>query len=339
MRAAGEDDVDAASWKRRKKIMIFYTHKKRKQVDGRIVFGMTMAALFMTVFLSHYGFSAGPGQETFSSPAEAFKAMVNALQDNNPNELTAIFGRDKKELFADDEGNGQDGREWFLNAYEKKNRVEIMGGNKAVLYVGNDDWPWPVPVVRVGEKWRFDSPGGEEEILARRIGQNEISAVQVCLAYVDAQQEYAQNHRVSGLPEYAQRFTSEPGQDDALCSGSEENDQAYPMGPLITGACRVEAGQTQPESDVEPYYGYYYKILTKQGPDAFGGAYDYIVKGRMVGGFALVAYPAVYKSTGVMTFIVNQDDVVYEKDLGEGTIKTAEAMTTFNPDPSWAEVD
>jgi hypothetical protein len=320
-------------------IMVFYTYKENKKWTKGVVLRIMLAALLILAFISDYCFAAEPNQETFSSPAEAFKTMVAALKTGNANELTAIFGPDEKDILSTDHGTDKKSCGRFLKAYEEKNRVETVDENHAVLYVGKEDWSWPVPVVKVGERWQFDTKEGKEEILARRIGRNETAAVQVCLAYVDAQEEYAQTHRADELPEYAQKFVGGTGKDNGLCSNAKEGGKQSLLGPLLADASRAEDNETRLAGDAKPYHGYYYKILKKQGPDAPGGAYDYVVNGMMVGGFALVAYPAFYNSSGIMTFIVNQDGVVYQKDLGKDTGKTAEAMVAFNPDQSWKEVE
>ena len=209
-------------------------------------------------------------------------------------------------------------RERFVGAYEEKNRMEGAGTEKVVLYVGNDEWPFPVPVVNEQGSWRFDSKEGRQELLARRIGRNELSVIQVCLAYVDAQREYALKDRDGdGLLAYAQKFGSTPGKKDGLYWKAKEGDEQSPLGPLAAAA--QKQGYTGRKKGDKPtaYHGYYYRILNGQGKDAPGGAYDYVVKGKLIGGFALVAYPAQYGSSGIMTFIVNHDGVVYQKDLGK----------------------
>jgi hypothetical protein len=319
--------------------MNIYTHNKGNKRASETVARVLWAALLMAVFVSEYCYAAEAVQETFSSPDEAFQTMVAALEAGNDNQLKSIFGPDEKDIISQVQGAGKETLEQFLKAYEERNTIEIVHEEKAVLYVGKKEWPWPVPVIKVGGRWQFDTKGGKEEILARHIGQNEIAAVQVCLAYVDAQEEYAQNHRAHGLAEYAEKLVNQTGKDKALCSTAKQAEETEPLGPLIAGACEAEASGSQSAAPARPYHGYFYKILKKQGPNARGGAYDYMVNGMMVGGFALIAYPAFYQSSGIMTFIVNQDAVVYQKDLGKDTEKTAEAMTTFDPDPSWTAVD
>ena len=279
-------------------------------------------------------------QLTFASPEEAVRAMVEALSSNDLKALEAIFGPGSRDLITSGDSTAdQSDREQFLKLYGKKNRLE-QTADKVVLSVGNEDWPFPIPVVKKGAFWRFDTKEGGEEILVRRIGRNELSAIQVCLAYVDAQQEYALKDRNGdGFLEYAQKFASESGKKDGLYWKVKEGDEQSPLGPLVVEA--EEEGYTGKKSGGKsiPYHGYYYRILKGQGKKAPGGAYDYMVKGKMIGGFALVAYPAKYGSSGVMTFIVNHDGVVYQKDLGQDTEKAAQAIKLFNPDSTWKKVE
>jgi hypothetical protein len=202
-----------------------------------------------------------------------------------------------------------------------------------VLVYGDDDFPFAIPIVKKGEQWHFDTDAGRSEILARRIGRNELATIQVCLAYVDAQREYGSTDRDGdGLFEYAQKFRSTPGKEDGLYWPSEPGQPESPLGELVADA-RSEGYAGKPQGS--PYHGYLFKLLKAQGPHAEGGAYDYVVRGNMIGGFALVAYPAQYGVSGIMTFVVNHDGVVYSKDLGPNTTKLAAAMTRYDPDSSW----
>jgi hypothetical protein len=273
-------------------------------------------------------------QRTFASPEEAVKAMIEALKSNDVKALEAIFGPGSKDLISSgDPVADKTLRERFVKDYEEKNRLE-QTEDKAVLSVGNDDWPSPIPIVKKDGQWRFDPKAGREEMLARRIGKNELSTMQVCLAYVDAQREYFRKDRDGdGILEYAQKFGSDKGKKNGLFWKVQEGEEQSPLGPLA--AVAYKAGYRKKGENPEPFYGYYYRILTGQGKNSPGGAYDYMVKGNMIGGFALVAYPAKYGVSGVMTFIVNHDGVVFEKDLGENTEKTAQAMKLFDPDSTW----
>jgi hypothetical protein len=252
--------------------------------------------------------------------------------------LEATFGPGSKDLVTSgDPVADQTGRERFLQLYDEKNRLE-QTPDKAVLYVGNLDWPSPIPIVKKDGVWRFDAKEGKEEILARRIGKNELSAIQFCLAYVDAQREYALKDRdANGLLEYAQKFKSDPGKKNGLYWEAKEGEPQSPLGPLAAAA--QKQGYTFKGGKPIPYLGYYYRILKGQGKNAPGGTYDYVVQGKMIGGFALVAYPAKYGSSGIMTFIVNQDGVVYQKNLGSDTENEAQAMKLFDPDSTWKKVE
>jgi hypothetical protein len=225
-------------------------------------------------------------------------------------------------------------RNRVIEAYDAKHQVVMEGTDKAVLIIGHEDWPFPIPLVRKDGTWRFDTAAGREEILYRRIGRNELSAIQACLAYVDAQQEYAERG-IAGNGVYAQRIVSEPGKKDGLYWPAQPSEDDSPLGELAASAASegYRVGQQR-----APYHGYYYKVLTRQGPNAAGGALDYIVRGRMIGGFALVAYPAEYRNSGVMTFLVNHRGDVYEKDLGPNTAHIVAGITAFNPDNTWRRV-
>ena len=281
-------------------------------------------------------------QKTYKSPEDAVNALVDALRANNEKELLAIFGYGpgaKQLISSGDEVADRAGRERFLQAYEEKNRIVKVDGNKAVLELGNEAWPFPIPIERVGKDWRFSTKQGREELLNRRIGKNELSAIQVCLAYVDAQREYASKDRNGdGVLEYAQKFLSDPGTKDGLYWETKEGEEQSPLGPLI-GEAKKEGYKKKSGHEPTPYHGYFYKILKAQGKSAPRGAYNYVIDGRMTGGFAMVAYPAEYGSSGIKTFIVSQDGVVYEKDLGKNSESIAQGMKKFDPDRSWRKVE
>jgi hypothetical protein len=281
-------------------------------------------------------------QYTFGTPEAAVEAMVKAFRNNNEaelyTELYTLFGSGSGSMISSgDKVADRESRAKFLRLYDEKNRVEITGDRKAVLHVGNNDWPFPIPLVKIGNNWSFDTKRGKEEILSRRIGENELGAIQTCLAIVDAQREYAAVDRDgNGLLEYARKFTSTSGKMDGLYWEAKPGEQPSPLGPLVAKA-RNE-GYKKGEKPV-PYRGYFFRILTAQGKDAHGGAYSYLVKDKMVGGFALVAYPASYGVSGVKTFIVNHEGVVYEKDLGAKTAKQAQSMKAFSPDKTWGKAE
>jgi len=287
---------------------------------------------------AHSTMAAGVPQKSFASPEEAVSALVDAVKSGDESAMHAVLGPYSGKLISSgDPVQDQQNRERFVSAYGVANKIELQGSTKAVLVIGKDDWPMPIPLVKSGGSWRFDAKQGKQEILNRRIGRNELSAIQVCLAIVDAERDYSvQDPEGAGVPRYAARLVSTPGKRDGLYWETASGEQESPLGPLLAAAAREGYTRT-PFATLVPYHGYYYKILTKQGKDAPGGAYDYLIKGEMLGGFGLLAYPAYYRASGIMSFIVNQDGVVYEKDLGKDTASIAAKMTIFNPDSSWKE--
>jgi hypothetical protein len=271
----------------------------------------------------------------FPTPEAAAEALVSAARVAGDQAVLEVLGSDASDLVnSGDEVADRNLRDDFLKGYEAKHGFEREGDAKAVLVIGEDDYPFAIPLVKAGEQWHFDPQAGRDEILARRVGRNELAAIQVCLAYVDAQREYAAIDRDGdGLYEYAQHFLSAKGKQDGLYWPTEPGEPDSPLGELI-GDARAE-GYRGEQGKPTPYHGYFYKILTKQGPHADGGAYDYLVRGRMIGGFAMLAYPAEYGTSGITTFVVNHDGVVFSKDLGEDTAKLGKAMTSFDPDSTW----
>jgi Protein of unknown function (DUF2950) len=282
--------------------------------------------------------AAAAKQKTFSSPEEGIKALIDATKKNDMKEILQILGPEAKPfLETGDPVSDRETRERFVKSYEESNKLVKSGDTKAVLEVGKDAWPLPIPLVKENAGWRFDTQEGKEEIVNRRIGRNELDVIQVCLAVVDAEREYYQRDPDGDkLLQYAQKFISTKGKRDGLYWETKPNEQPSPLGPLVARA-RGE-GYKGADGKPIPYHGYYYKILTGQGKDAPDGAYDYLVRGKMMGGFGMVAYPAQYGSSGIMTFIVNHDGVVYQKDLGAKTASVAQSMTKFNPDKTWTAV-
>lgn len=275
-------------------------------------------------------------QKTFASPAAGVAALVAAVKTNDQATLRAILGADGEALISSgDTVADAKNRARFVAAYERANAIEMKDDARATLVVGRDKWPLPIPLVKAGGAWHFDTLAGEREILDRRIGRNELAAMQVCLAIVDAEHEYvAKDQDRNGVLEYASRFVSTPGQHDGLYWEPEPGQRPSPLGPLIAAAAK-EGYAAQGKATLAPYHGYFYRLLTKQGKDAPGGAYDYVVGGKLIGGFAVVAYPARYGVSGIMSFMVNHDGVVYQKDLGENTAAVAVAMRRFDPGPGW----
>ena len=279
-------------------------------------------------------------QKTFASPEEAAAALMAAVRAKNVPDLLAVVGPSSGEwLFSGDKVADASDWEKFLAAYDQKNAFE-KSGDKATLTVGNDAWPFPAPIVKKADKWSFDAAAGREEIINRRIGRNELNTMQAMMAVVDAQREYAaKDADGNGFADYAKRFRSSPGKKDGLYWPTEGNAPQSPLGPLVAVASREGYGKQAKDAPKAgqqvPYQGYYYRILTSQGKGAAGGAYDYIVGNRLLGGFAVMAWPASYRNSGVMTFVVNHDGVVYEKDLGPQTAAIAAGMTRYNPDATW----
>ena len=305
-------------------------------------FGLVIIAAVMTFAgFCQLVFAADANQKSFKSPEEAVRALSDAVKGNDTKELLTIFGPEGKELISSgDKVADETGRERFIKAYEEMNKLVSENDTKVILHVGKGDWPFPIPVVKRGEYWLFDTMAGREEILNRRIGRNELNAIQVCLAYVDAQREYILKDRDEDkLLEYAQKFQSRRGKKNGLYWEAKEGEEQSPLGPLIAKAAREGYIGRRLLGRRNPYHGYHYKILKAQGKNAPGGEHDYIVEGKMIGGFALVAYPDEYGNSGVMTLIVNQDGVVYEKDLGKETEKTARAMKKFDPDETWKKAE
>jgi len=283
--------------------------------------------------------TATAAQKSFASPEAGITALVEAVKANDQPMLRGILGPHGKKLISSgDTVADQQSREAFIKAYSEANKLMPEGDQQAVLVIGQDEWPMPIPLVRSPAGWRFDTPQGEKEILTRRIGRNELAAIQVCLAIVDAAQEYA-TLDVDGdrIPEYAPRFVSTPGKHDGLYWPTVADEPLSPLGPLLAAATR-EGYTNSVTRPLAPYHGYFYQILTKQGKDAPGGARDYVINGHMIGGFAVIAYPARYGVSGIMSFMVNQDEVVYEQNLGQNTATIASKMTIFNPDAKWRQV-
>lgn len=272
-------------------------------------------------------------QKFFATPEAAAQALADAVRARDPQALLAVVGPASRDWLLSGD-RVADRNDWakFLAAYDRKSAIRRDGDTKAVLVVG-DDWPFPAPLRKWGDRWAFDAAAGREEIINRRIGHNELDTVQTLLAIVDAQREYAAadpDH--SGFEDYARRFISSDGKKDGLYWPTPPGARSSPLGPLVGDATREGY---RAKGGPRPYHGYYYRMLMAQGQDANGGAYDYLVNGQLIGGFAVVAYPAKYGVSGVMTFVVNHDGVVYEKDLGKTTVTAAAKMARFNPDKTW----
>ena len=283
------------------------------------------------------------GEQSFSSPEDAISALVAAARNNDTNAIHLIFGPVGHALISPDVVQATDEFKMFVQRLTEKTQLIRNSESNATLELGTDGWPFPIPLVKQGAEWNFDTAAGAEEILARRVGRDEMGAINVCHAYVDAQHEYASQDRMAdGVLAYAQFLRSTPGTHDGLFWPADQpgGTGVSPLGPLVAQA-RGEGYQHTAKmlnDEQAPYHGYYFKILTRQGRHAPGGKYNYLINGRMMAGFALVAWPAAWGNTGVMTFVVSQQDKVYQKNLAAKTVKTAEAMTTYDPDDSWTPV-
>ncbi len=276
-------------------------------------------------------------QRAFASPQEAVSALIDAVKGDRLNDVVALFGPDGKELAdSSDVATGRRNREIFTAAVAEGWRLEDQPGKGKVLIIGHESWPFPVPLVKRASGWQFDTAAGKEEILARRIGRNELAVIHACHTYVAAQHLYAQQAHDGKAPGiFAQQFASTPGKQDGLYWPAARGQKRSPLGDLIAQAAEEGRSLDSAAAKPQPFHGYFFKILTGQGASANGGAKSYLVSGGMSGGFALVAWPVQYDVTGVMTFIVNQDGVVYQKDLGPSTPATASAMAVYDPGTAW----
>lgn len=285
-----------------------------------------------------FGSATAFAQEQFDSPDAAIDALVSAARDGNQAVLLEILGPEGEAVVSSgDEVADRNARDQFLASYDEKHRLVSNGDDLSILVMGAKDWPFPIPLVATDGRWEFDTEAGLEEILLRRIGRNELAAIQADLAYVAAQSDYAAlavDER--SPPSYAQRIVSRQGEKDGLYWPSADSEAQSPLGALFAEA---SAEGYEFDGSPKPYHGYTYRILTRQGPDATGGAFDYVVDGKMIGGFALIAAPAAYANSGIMTFMVNHDGVVFQKDLGTDTLERAQAIEAFSPDSSWTEVE
>ncbi|MET3968348.1 DUF2950 domain-containing protein [Bradyrhizobium sp. S3.9.1] len=280
--------------------------------------------------------SAAQAQQSYKTPEDAAAALAAAVK-SGPGDILKVLGRAAEDIVSSgDEVADNDIRQRFTSMYDAKHGIKAEGNKTATLILGPDDFPFPIPLLNTKTGWAFDTDEGRIEVLRRRIGRNELDAIQTALAYVDAQNEYADKDRGEGAGVYAQRFLSTPGKKDGLF-WRDDNDPS-PLGALVAEASAEGYKQGTGEAPA-PYHGYYFRILKGQGSDAAGGALNYVVKGKMIGGFGLIAWPAEYGNSGVMTFLVNHAGTVYQKDLGNRTAVVAERTTLFDPDQTWKKVD
>ena len=280
----------------------------------------------------------GAGAKVYPDPEAATDALVAAARSGDVKPVLSVLGdRAKAFLVSGDPVSDRAALAWFVDYYDRSHALLSPEDSTRTLAIGDDAWPFPIPLVKGKKGWSFDTAAGEQEILARRVGQNELDVIQVCIGYVEAQRDYlARNPEGAPVPHYADRLLSTQGKRDGLYWNSGPGEPESPMGPAVAGA--VGKGYTLQRGKNAPYRGYHFRLLTAQGPHAPGGAQDYREGGKLTRGFALVAYPASYEKTGVVTFLVNQDGVVLEKDLGPKTAKIAGSMTRYDPDPTWKSV-
>jgi hypothetical protein len=292
-------------------------------------------AILLTVWFPTRSVAQQTGQKTFSSPEDASHALVTAAHSNDEKTMLDILGPDGKQIVSSgDDAEDASSRANFVEKYQQMHRLVKEPDGTTTLYIGAENWPTPIPLINRGKSWFFDTKAGKQEILYRRIGQNESSTIRVCQELVTAQKEYfAAQHG-----EYAQAIFSDEGQRNGLYWKAVDGAPESPIGPLVAAAVAegYAKGQAGPPT---PYQGYYFRILTRQGKDGRSGAKKYVVNGKMTGGFAFVAYPAEYRSSGVMTFIVNDDGVVYEKDLGKKTDVVGKNMKEYKPNSSWHQAE
>ena len=295
------------------------------------------SALLSAALLIFAGASVALAQEKYATPEAAVDALVASAKSGGEKAGLVVLGPGSGDIISSGDKVSDDAvRARFVNSYDAKHEIKMQGDNKATLIIGDNNYPFPIPLLRRAGKWSFDTEAGRLEILARRIGHNELDTIQTALAYVDAQDEYASKDRTGeGAGVYAQRLISEPGKKDGLYWPTTQGEEESPLGELFA----LASHEGYVSGAHAPYHGYYYRILTRQGPHATGGAVDYVVNGKMFGGYALVAYPDEYRNSGVMTFIVNHLGQVFQKDLGPDTANIAQRMTSFDPDPSWKKVE
>jgi Protein of unknown function (DUF2950) len=297
-------------------------------------------AILLLVLIAPLALAQQGNEKTFATPGDATLALYTAVKSGDTQTVAAIFGSSSNDiLHTGDDVADKNMADNFIRRYEQMHRVVIEPDQTATLYIGAENWPFPVSIVKNSSgAWYFDTESGKKEILQRRVGTNENDAIEILHALVDAQNDYAsQTHDDDKTKHYALKFISDEGKQNGLYWKTADNAPQSPIGPLLVSA--TNEGYTPQQGKQAPFHGYFYRILTKQGAAAKGGARDFVVDGKLARGFAFVAYPAAYRNSGVMTFIVNQDGVVYEKDMGPQTSETAAAMKEYNPDGTWEQVD
>lgn len=317
--------------------------KNHRSIEHRFASrSMNLVALIAIAFGGANVALAQTQQQLFASPEEATRALVTATQAKDQSSLARIFGPGIKDLLSGDTVSDANDLSDLSAFISEATKLKKDSDQKVTLMVGNDEWPFPVSIIKTGDRWRFDTENGVEEVHARRIGGNEIDTTVACRAYALAQYDYFNNGDWDGdqVSEYAIKLLSSPGKKDGLYWEVVGDEEQSPLGPLVARA--VDEGYTRKKGTgtqtAAPFHGYYFKILTRQGTSAPGGAYNYIINSNMIAGFALVAYPAKWNNSGVMTFLVNQEGRVYEKNLGPRTTEIVSAMAEYNPDSTWSLV-
>jgi hypothetical protein len=310
----------------------------RKRADRALAAWMAIGILLLGALADRPALATSQEpQATFGTPEAAVEALLTALKNNDEEALLAIFGREHADkLLSKDKAAAQPSRQRLYEAAQEARTLRKDSDDRIVLVIGREAWPVPIPLVREGNAWRFNTDEGIEEILSRRIGENELNAIEVCRAYITAQWQYARTIRdTSAVRKFAQRLGSSPAKQDGLYWDAASDGEVSPFGPLVAEAAPYLKGR----KPGDPYKGYYFKVLTRQGSNVPGGRYNYVINGNMIAGFAMVAYPAEYGNTGITTFVVSHHGKVYQKDLGAKTRTMAEAMKEYNPDKTWKEVE
>ena len=305
-----------------------------QQIRSKAATCFAVLAASLALFTAWIPDAPAAQQKTFATPEEAMNAFGDAVATSDGDAMKALLGADYRTLIPQ---VGADIRYRFLAAWAKAHAIKPEGDAKAVIAVGDDGWTLPIPIVKTAQGWQFDARAGAEEMRIRRIGRNELTVMKVMLAIFDAEKEYAlKDHNGDGVLEYATKLASSAGKQDGLYWPTKADEEPSPLGPAVAAARAAGSGGGSADAG---YHGYRYKLLTGQGKNAPGGAYDYTVRGRMIGGFAVVAWPVKYGDSGVMTFIVSHDGVIYQKDLGSDTATRASAMTRFDPDSTWQKTE
>jgi hypothetical protein len=321
----------------------------RDDIRERVASRLTLKVLLLGLLVAGFGnsrpaFAQEPGQKTFSSPAAAADALIAATHKGDQQAMSAILGPSARDLISSgDKVDDKNRHDAFVKKYYEMHRFAATGTGRVILYVGAENWPSAIPLKKSGTRWYFDKAYGKQEILYRRIGTNELDVIKVCQAIVDGERDYyADFHDGASVHQYARKFRSAPGKQDGLFWEVKSSEQPQsPLGPLVAEAASEGYGshKSHAAGQPRPFHGYIYRLLTRQGAAAQGGAKDYLVDGKMTGGFALVAYPVHYRDSGVMTFVVNQDGQIYQKDLGPRTARIASKMVEYDPDNTWEKVE